>query len=121
MTVETAGPAPGTVAREMRGRSYMSEDEPKSAIELAMERLRRQDADHGIVERTLTAEQKRRIEEARNACRAKLAQFEIMLQSKLAGLPVPEARAELEAQYRRDVERANDERDRLIDQIRRGE
>jgi hypothetical protein len=97
----------------------MSDEEPKSAIELAMERLRLQDAEKGVVERPLTDDQKRRIEEARRTHRAKLAQFEIMHQSKLARLYEPEAREELEAEYRRDIERANDERNREIEKIRR--
>jgi hypothetical protein len=66
----------------------MSDEEPKSAIELATERLRRQDAKQGIVERPLTDDQKGRIEEARRVCRAKLAQLEIMHQSKKAGLGI---------------------------------
>ncbi|MBP1595606.1 MAG: hypothetical protein H6Q07_2275 [Acidobacteria bacterium] len=97
----------------------MTDDEPKSAIELAMERLRRQDAEQGLVEQPLTDDQKQRIEEARRACRAKLAQFEIMHRSKLSGTYDPEERATLEGQYRRDVERANEERDRAIEKIRR--
>jgi len=74
----------------------MTDDEPKSAIELAMERLRRQDAEQGLVEQPLTDDQKQRIEEARRACRAKLAQFEIMHRSKLSGTYDPEERATLE-------------------------
>jgi hypothetical protein len=51
----------------------MPDHEPKSAIELAMACLRKQDAEHGIVERPLNEDQKQSIEEARRACRAKLA------------------------------------------------
>src|SRR5262245_46575571 len=40
------------------GEAAMANDGPKSAFELAMERLRKQDADEGVVERTLTDEQK---------------------------------------------------------------
>ena len=97
----------------------MTDEEPKSAIELAMERLRKQDAEQGVVERPLTDDQKQRIEEARRACRAKLAQFEIMHQSKIAGVYDPEARKTLGEQYRWDISRANDERDRAIEKIRR--
>ncbi len=97
----------------------MPDEEPKSAIELAMERLRQQDAEQGVVEKPLTLDQKQRIEEARRTCQAKLAQFEIMLKSKLTGVYEPEARAAFEDQYRRDVERANEERDRAIEKIRR--
>jgi hypothetical protein len=97
----------------------MPDEEPKSAVELAMERLRKQDVEQGIVEHPLTEEQKRRIDEAQRAHRAKLAQFEIMHHSKLAGAYDPEARAALETQYRRDIERANEERGRAIEKIRR--
>ncbi len=97
----------------------MSDDEPKSAIELAMERLRKQDSELGVVEHPLTDDQKRRIEEARNACRAQLAQLEIMHHSKLTGIYDPQERTVLETQYHRDVERAYEERDRTIEKIRR--
>jgi hypothetical protein len=97
----------------------MTDDEPKSAIELAMERLRRKDAEQGIVEQPLTDDQKERIEEARRARRAKLAQFEIMHRSKLAAAHDPEARSILEEEYRRDIGRANDECDRALERIRR--
>jgi hypothetical protein len=99
----------------------MSDEEPKSAYELAMERLRKQDADQGIVDRPLTDEQKKAMDEARRACQAKTAQIEIMHQSKLAGISDANGRLELERQYRRDIERATDERDRVIAKIRRGE
>lgn len=99
----------------------MSEDEPKSAYELAMERLRRKDADEGVTERPLTDRQKEAIDQARRACQAKLAQLEIMHRSKLAGVQDPEMLATLERAYRRDVERATDERDRAIGKIRRAE
>jgi hypothetical protein len=99
----------------------MSDEEPKSAYELAMERLRKQDAEQGIAESPLTNEQKIAIEEARRACQAKLAQLEIMHHSKLAGITEADARAALEGEYRRDRERAIDERDRTIAKIRRGE
>jgi hypothetical protein len=98
----------------------MSDDEPKSAYELAMERLRKQDDEEGALDRPLTDDQKKAIAEARRACQAKLAQLEIMHQSKLPGLSEPDARAALESQYRRDVERATEERDRAIVKIRRG-
>jgi hypothetical protein len=98
----------------------MSDDEPKSAIELAMERFRKQDAEQGIVERQLSDDEKRRIEEARKACRAKIAQFEIMLQSKVAVIPDLEAREVLQEEFRRDVARATADRDREIEKIHRG-
>ncbi len=99
----------------------MSEDEPKSAYELAMERLRKQDTDQGVTEQALTAAQKQAIAEAQRACQAKLAELEIMHKSKLAGVQDAEAFEALQRNYRRDVERATSERDRAIAKIRRGD
>ncbi len=99
----------------------MSEDEPKSAYELAMERLRKQDTEQGITEQALTGEQKQVIAEAQRACQAKLAELEIMQKSKLAGIRDAEALEALQRNYRRDVERATADRDRVIAKIRRGD
>jgi hypothetical protein len=96
----------------------MSDDEPKSAYELAMERLRQKDTEQGIEERALTHEQKEAIAEAQRACRAKLAELEIMHKSKVAGVQDGEALEALQRNYRRDVERATSERDRTITRIR---
>jgi len=98
----------------------MSDQAPKSALELAMERLRRKDAEAGIVDTPLTDEQKAAIADARNFCEAKLAELNILQQSKLARAIEPEARALLEDEYRRDVQRLTDDRDRRIARIREG-
>ncbi|HYE88350.1 MAG TPA: hypothetical protein VEA16_18435 [Vicinamibacterales bacterium] len=91
---------------------------PKSALELAMERLKKKDAEEGISERALTDDQKNEIAEVRKTYGAKLAQEEILFKSKLQGFPDREARQVLEENYRRDVERLTHERDRKIDKIR---
>jgi hypothetical protein len=97
----------------------MSDEEPKSAYELAMERLREKDTEQGIPEeRTLTQEQKESIAEAQRACLAKLAELEIMHKSKVAGVQDAEAFEALQRNYRRDVERATSDRDRTIARIR---
>jgi hypothetical protein len=98
----------------------MPDQAPKSALELAMERLRKQDAETGIVDTPLTDEQKAAIADARNFCEAKLAELNILQQSKLARAIEPEARALLEDEYRRDVQRLTDDRDRRIARIREG-
>ncbi len=98
----------------------MSDEEPKSAYELVMERLRRQDAEKGLAEPSLNDEQKKAIAEAKRACQAKLAELEIMHRAKLAGAPDAEARETLERNYRREIERAREERDRAISRIRQG-
>ena len=91
---------------------------PKSAYELAMERLKKQDADQGVSERTLTEDQKNEIAEVRKTYSARLAQEEILFKSKTQGYIDPEARRTLEENYRRDVERLTHERDRKIEKIR---
>jgi hypothetical protein len=91
---------------------------PKSAFELAMERLRRQDETAGVSEPPLTEEQKQAIAEARNVCEAKVAELKILHQSTLATTWDPEARAKLEEEHRRDLERVTGDRDRKIRDIR---
>lgn len=94
------------------------EDAPKSSLELAMERLKKQDAEQGISERPLTEDQKNDIAEVRKTYGAKLAQEEILYKSKTQGDIEPESRRTLEENYRRDVERLTHERDRKIEKIR---
>ena len=94
------------------------DEAPKSAYELAMERLKKKDADAGVSERSLTDEQKNEIAAIRKTYAAKLAQEEILFKSKTQGYIDPEARRELEDHYRRDVERITHERDRKIEKVR---
>jgi hypothetical protein len=97
----------------------MSEDgAPKSALELAMARLKQKDADEGVSDRPLSDDQKNEIAEVRKTYSARLAQEEILFKSKLAGAFEYEARQTLQENYRRDVERLNNERDRKIEKIR---
>jgi len=97
----------------------MSDDAPKSALEIAMARLRQKDAEAGVTGQTLTDDQKTRIAEARQAAAAKLAQEDIMFKASLASTWDPEARAKLEADHRRDVQRIQDDRDSKIEKIKR--
>jgi hypothetical protein len=96
----------------------MPDESPKSAVELAMERLRRKDAEEGVVERAISADQKAEIAEVRSVYSAKIAQEEILYKSKLATVWEPEERAKLEEGYRRDIQRLSDERDRKIERVR---
>lgn len=99
----------------------MSEDDaPKSAYELAMERLRKQDAEAGAESRPLTDEQRSAIAEVRNFYEAKAAEVEVLHQSALRRAADPDALALLEEHYRRDRERLNSERDTKIAKIRQG-
>jgi hypothetical protein len=97
------------------------DDEPRSAIELAMERLRKKDAESGGESRPLSDGQRAAIAEVRNFYEAKSAEVDVMHQSALRRVGDPDARALLEEQYRRDRERLNSERDSKIERIRRGE
>src|SRR5688500_7976650 len=96
----------------------MTDEAPKSALELAMERLKKQDAEQGVSDRLLTDDQKSEIAEVRKTYAAKLAQEEILFKSKMQALMEHEARQTLQENYRRDVERLNHERDRKIEKIR---
>jgi hypothetical protein len=98
----------------------MTNDEPKSAWELAMERFRKQDAEQGTAEPALTQEQKVAIEECRRSHRAKVAELEIMHKSNIAAAQDDESREKLESAYRRELERAAEDRDRTIARIRGG-
>lgn len=93
---------------------------PKSAYELAMERLKKKDADEGVSERSLTDDQKHEIAGIRKTYAARLAQEEILFTSKTQGFVDRDARQILEENYRRDVERLNHERDRKIEKVRNG-
>ena len=94
------------------------DDAPKSALELAMERLKKKDVEQGVSDRPLTEDQKHEIAEVRTMYGAKLAQEEILFKSKTHGYVEPESRRTLEEHYRRDVERITHERDRKIEKIR---
>lgn len=97
----------------------MAEDEaPKSAFELAMERLRKKDQEAGVDERHVSDEQRGAIAEVRKVYEAKMAEREILHQSALAKNYDPEAREKLEEEYHRDRERLAGERDRKIEEIR---
>jgi len=99
----------------------MSGAEPKSAFELAMERLRRKDEEEGVVQQPLSEAQKAAIAEVRTFYEARGAELEVMHKSALARTFEPAARDELEAGYRRERERLAAERDGKIERLRRGE
>ena len=96
----------------------MEDDEPKSAVELAMARLRKQDADAGVSDTPMSAEQKAEIADVRQTYGAKLSQEEILYKTKLHASVDYDERQKMEEHYRRDVERINHERDRKIEKIR---
>ena len=97
-----------------------SDDTPKSAIELAMERLRRKDAETGVVDQPISGEQKAAIADARSLHASKIAEIEILHRSKVSGIFDPGERAQAEDDYRRELQRINDDLDRKVRRIRGG-
>ena len=97
----------------------MNDDKPlKSSLELAMERLAKKDADAGIAAKPITESQKAAIAEARNFYEAKLAELEVLHQSKINGTADPAERETLEQQYRREREHLTTERDNKVARLR---
>jgi hypothetical protein len=94
---------------------------PKSAYELAMERLRKQDEEAGIERHVVTAEQKAAIAEIRNLYEARLAELDIAHQARLRSVLDPEQHAALADEYRRDRERLASERDTKVLKARSSE
>jgi hypothetical protein len=99
----------------------MPDDRPKSAYEIAMERLRKKDAEAGVDERPLTAEQKAAIAEARQVHEAKVAEREILHQAAIRNAGTHEEIERLNEELRRDKERLVSARDRKIAEIRKQE
>ena len=95
-------------------------DGPKSAYELAMERLRQKDVEAGVDERPLTEEQKAAIAEARQIHEAKVAERDILHQSALRAATSYEQIERLNENLRRDKERLASDRDHRIAEIRKG-
>ncbi len=98
----------------------MADDEPKTAYELILERLKKKDRDAGVQERPLTDEQRQRILDLRKVYEARLAEREILFQSARRKAADPDALEQLEEEYRRDRERITSERDRKIGEVRGG-
>lgn len=94
---------------------------PKSALDLAMERLRAADTEAGIEETTLSDSQKAAIAEARSVGTARLAEREILFKDALRKVFDPTEREKAEEEYRVDRSRIEADRDRAIDRIRHGE
>jgi hypothetical protein len=96
----------------------MSGDGPKSAYELAMERLRQKDKEGGVVERPLSDAQKAAIAEARRVYEAKMAEREILHRDALRKAKTPEEIAKLGEELAQDRDRFARDRDRKIAEIR---
>ena len=99
----------------------MTDDKPmKSAYELAMERLRKSDADAGIETRPPTDEQKAAIAEIRKYHDAKVAEREILHQDALRKARSHEEIAKLNGELAQDRDRLARDRERKIAEVRDG-
>ena len=98
----------------------MTDEKPlKSSLELAMERLAKKDADAGVSNTPITDAQKAAIAEARNFYESKIAELEVLHQSKLNATFDPAERETLTQQYRREREHLTSERDAKVEKLRR--
>lgn len=92
----------------------------KSSFELAMERLRQKDAEAGVTARTLTDAEKAAIAEVRNFYDAKIAEQQVLHDSRVRQTADPAARETLAAEWRIEKERLVADRERKIERIRSG-
>jgi len=93
-------------------------DAPKSALELALEKLKQKDADAGVEQKTLTDEQRAAIADARNLCEARIAERRIMYQSQTASIFDPQELERKREELRRDIAQFESDRDAKIRRIR---
>lgn len=94
-------------------------DKPKTAFDLAMERLKADDKEAGTKEVTLTAKQKEAIAEARRIASSRIAEREILFRDSMMKSVDPVEREKAEGEYQIDRQRINDDCDRAIEGIRR--
>jgi hypothetical protein len=96
----------------------VTNDAPKTAYELAMERLRQKDQEGGRVERPLTDEQKAEIADVRRVYEAKVAEREIIHKDALRKATSHEEIAKLNEQLAQDRDHFARDRDQRIAEIR---
>jgi hypothetical protein len=94
----------------------VSEDEPKSAIEIAMEKLRaRGDFD----EQPLSDEQKAEIADIRSLYKSKIAEFEIKQQDKISKAASYEEIQSLQEELAQEKTRLNDKMETEVKKVRK--
>jgi hypothetical protein len=93
-------------------------DAPKSAFELAMEKLKKKDAESGVEAQVLTDAQRASIADAKSLYEARVAERRIMHRSATVAVFDPAELQERDAELRRDLERFASERDAKIQKIR---
>jgi hypothetical protein len=98
-------------------------DAPKSAWELALEKLQKQDREQGLASPGgLSDDQKKEIAAVRQRFQAKLAEAEILHHDQRRKvLEDPEALAKSEEEYRIERRRIEEQRERELERVRRGE
>ena len=96
----------------------MAAEGPKSAYELAMERLRQKDREAGVQERLLSDEQKAAIADARQVYQARMAEREILHRDALQKARSAEEVEKLDGELARDRDRLASDRDRKIAEIK---
>ncbi|HEY7501999.1 MAG TPA: hypothetical protein VH740_25995 [Vicinamibacterales bacterium] len=94
---------------------------PKSAFELAMEKLKKKDAEAGVEEQVLTDAQRSAIAEAKSVYDSRVAERRILHSSAIRSVFDPAEREERDAELRRDLERFATDRDAKIRRIRSGQ
>jgi hypothetical protein len=85
-----------------------------------MERLRQRDAEAGDVREAVSDEQKAEIAEVRSRAEARIAELKILHQSKALGIVDPGAQALVDGEFRRDIQRIEEDREAKIAKIRGG-
>ena len=93
-------------------------DAPKSALELAMERLKKKDEAAGIEQKALTDAQRAEIAEARSVFEARVAERRIMHQSQTAAVFDPQELELRREELMRDLAQLESDRDAKIRKIR---
>jgi len=99
----------------------MGDDAPKTAYELAMERLRKKDQDEGVTVVPLTEAQRAQIAEIRNFYEAKIAELKVLHESTMRRSVDVAERETLDQQHRRELEHLTFARDSKIEKIRKSE
>ena len=96
-------------------------DAPKSAWELALEKLQKQDRERGETgPDLLTDAQKKGIADVRSKYQARLAEVEILHKDRRKSAEDAEALAKMEEEYQIDRRRLEEQRDTDIERLRSG-
>ncbi len=83
-----------------------------------MARLRQKDAEQGEIRESVTDEQKAAIAEVRSRAEARIAELKILHQAKVMTLFDPDAVGLVDAEFRRDIQRVEEDREQAIARIR---